>query len=132
VNDRHITHSQVSPVGWYVASYIHRFVVVGEDNERESKRFEVWENTVLISASSREEAYDKAILIGRKGVEPYENNLGQQVRFVFEGLTSLLPVYEELTDGAEIIWSRKAQSIKAMRNRIQPKSKLEAFRGADK
>ncbi len=104
MSNRQIINSSTSPVGWYVASYILRFVALNEDNEREAKRFKVWENTILIQASSPEEAYKKVTSYAEKESQPYENNLGQTVRFIFEGLTSLLPVYEELADGSEILW----------------------------
>lgn len=131
MSNRQLINSNTSPVGWYVASYILRFVVLDEDNERESKRFKVWENTILIQASSPEEAFQKATAYATKESQPYENNQGQPVQFLFEGLTSLLPIYEELSDGAEIIWEERVQSLKNIRLRIRSKEALEVFRNSD-
>jgi len=47
-----------SPVGWYVASYLLRFVEIQatrKDNPR--RKFLSWENTVLVRARSLEHAY---------------------------------------------------------------------------
>jgi len=38
-----------SPVGWYIGSYLLRFVVLGEErNDDPERKFLVWENTVLV------------------------------------------------------------------------------------
>jgi len=48
------------------------------------------------------------------------------VRWVFEGITELLPVYERLQDGAEIMWAEK-ESVKLSALRAQSMS-LEEIR----
>jgi hypothetical protein len=118
----------ISPVDWYIASYIHRFIVIGEDNEDLKKRFLAWKNTIIIKAKSPDEAYKKAIKIGKQGCKPYTNTDGERVRFVFEGLTTLLPIYEDLEDGAEILWAEhKNRSLKKIRRWIKSKKELEVF-----
>jgi hypothetical protein len=46
----------------------------------------------------------------------------------YEGLTSLLPIYEELEDGAEIIWKEHPnRTLKKIRSWIKSKYELESF-----
>ena len=119
--------SNFSPVGWYVATYIHRFVVVGEDNERPDRRFHVWRNTALIQAATPDEAHRKAVALAKEGCKPYTNMLGQKVRFVNEGITSLIPVYEELKDGSELFWTSEDRKLSTIRRMVKGKHQLEAF-----
>jgi len=92
-----------SPVGWYVGSYIICFIELNEsDNNDEEKKFLAWENTKIIKASS-----------------------GVPVQWVFEGVTELLPIYEELEDGAEIMYrEHKPTKLKELRKKIRKKIDL--------
>ena len=48
-NRRIYKEPDLSPVGWYIASYVVRFVYLDEDdNERFDKEFLTWENTILV------------------------------------------------------------------------------------
>ena len=50
------------PVGWYIGSYLLRFVVLGEarnDNDPEPEIYRLGKNTVLVKAENLGEAYDK-------------------------------------------------------------------------
>lgn len=113
-----------SPVGWYVASYLLRFVEL-QDEERENpeRRFRAWENTVLIQAESPGEAFDKATAIGREAGQPYQRGReGVPVQWQFEGITSVLPIYEPLEDGVEIEWVEHApRALKNLRKWVHPK-----------
>jgi len=47
---------------------------------------------------------------------------------VFEGLISLLPIYDELKDGAEIIWvEHENKTIGKVRSWVRHKHELEVF-----
>jgi hypothetical protein len=107
----------VSPVGWYVATYQLRFVEVA-DRKRNSpeRRFLCWENTVLVKARSMREAHRKAIKVGESNTTPYKGGPnGVEVQWIFEGVIDLLPVYEEIEDGAEIMWAEQTRSLQSMR-----------------
>jgi len=118
----------VSPVDWYLACYIHRFKVIGEKEDKPNNRFTAWENTILIKAKGPEEAYNKAIEEAKTGCEPYKNTDGEMVKFVFEGLTSLIPIYENLEDGTEIAWAEyENRTLKKIRSWIKDKAELEVF-----
>src|SRR5262249_32716776 len=56
-----------SPFGWWLASYIERFEYDDEDKQNLDRRCLAWENTIVVRAKTRDEAYRKAVAIGRSG-----------------------------------------------------------------
>lgn len=108
----------ISPVGWYICSYLLRFINVHDlQNDDPESKFLSWENTVLIAAHSMQEAYTKTVAIAQLATTPYKGGESMRdVQWVFEGVTEILPVYEELEDGAEIMWrERKPTKLKNLR-----------------
>ena len=99
--------AEKSPVGWYVGSYLLRFIELHQlGNDDPDARFLAWENTVIVRAGTLEEAFRKVEAVGRQQTVPYQGGLdGVPVRWLFEGITDLLPIYEPLEDGAEIMWA---------------------------
>lgn len=93
-----------SPFGWWIASYIQRFEFGDEDQSNLNRRCLAWENTIIIKAKNREQAYRKAIKIGQlsNGSKMHTSD-GRQGEWKYEGLTSLIAIYDELEDGAEIL-----------------------------
>lgn len=88
------------------------------------------ENTILIKAKDREEAYQKAVNLGRisEGMEARDTDTGRSGLWRYEGLTSLLPVYEELEDGAEIFWVKHVgKTVRKIQSRVKAKNELEVF-----
>jgi len=120
----------ISPVGWYIASYLERFEFPDEDTSNVDRRCHAWENTIIIKADTPEEAYQKVI---REATLTQDTawTRGDGVkggRLIFEGLTSLLPVYDALEDGAELFWRNIPSSkVKTVQSRIKSKAELEAF-----
>ena len=112
--------SNISPVDWYIGSYLARFIELNsKTNNDPEAMFSTWENTVLIKAKSLREAYDKIEAIGLEHAEPYEG--GDQrvpVQWEYLGITELLPIYEELADGSELMWlprhPRKLKNLKTL------------------
>src|SRR6185503_20197472 len=98
--------NSISPVGWYVGSYLIRFIELDAANNNDAEeRFHSWENTVIVKANDFKEAYEKVLKIAEATTTPYRGgDNGIFVQWVFEGITDLLPIYEELEDGAEIMW----------------------------
>jgi hypothetical protein len=119
----------VSPVGWYFGSYVLRFAELSDEHRNDPERkFLTWENTVLVRASNLDEAYEKVAKIGREGSKPYRGGPeGVRMRWHFEGVTQLLPIYEDLEDGAEIAWTDHGmRKLKNTRKWTHPKG---SFRG---
>lgn len=117
-----------SPVNWYLASILLRIEVGKKDQSRENRRCDAWENKILVKAKNPDEAYRKALKIGKSEEQEYLNTEGDSVKFTFEGLTSLLPIYEELEDGSELEWSEfENRSVKKIKSWVKSKQDLEVF-----
>ena len=88
------------------------------------KRFLSWENTVLVRADSKLEAYDKVEKIGREHDYPYKGGPeGVDVKWEFIGITGVLAIYDEIEDGAEILWSESTRKLKNLRSNLLSRSK---------
>jgi hypothetical protein len=103
-----------------------RFVERADDRKYDSsRRFLVWENTVLVKAKTPREAYRKVVKIGKEGTKPYKGGPDRvSVQWLFEGVTEFLPVYEEIEDGVEIMWAERTLSLGKIRRLAKP---LQAF-----
>jgi uncharacterized protein DUF4288 len=119
-----------SPYGWWIATYLERFEYDDENKRNSGRRCLAWENTVLIRAKTRGQAYRKAVAVGRRadGMEGWHSETKRRGRWLFEGLTDLLPIYERLEHGSEILWkvheNRTVRSIKCL---ISRKEDLAVF-----
>lgn len=133
-----------SSSGWWVASYLERFEFENEEKTNLNRRCVAWENTIIIKARNREEAFRKAETVGKLGdrIEGYSPIERRKIQawgpgsvqpkrrgvWRYEGLTSLLPIYEDLEDGAEIIWrEHKNVTVRKVKSWVKPKKKLESF-----
>lgn len=119
--------NEPSPTGWYVGSYLIRFTELNtEGSEDPDERCLAWENTVLVMADSLDDAYDKVVEVALATTQPYQGGPhGIPVQWVFEGLTELLPVYEELEHGAEIMYREyRSKKLKNLRKLIHTKDQF--------
>lgn len=115
----------ISPVGWYVGSYLIRFIELGAKNNQDPEaRFLSWENTVIVKADNLSKAYDKVVAIAKTTTKPYKGGeAGIPVKWIFEGVTELLPIYEPLEDGSEIMWAeRKPKKLKSLKKLVRGRS----------
>jgi len=121
-----------SPFGWWLASYIQRFEYKDARSKSPSSRCLAWENTIIVKAKNLELAYRKAITIGKQNSalkwSRYGSTPGRLGRWKFEGLTSFLPIYEELLDGSEIAWDEhRGTTLGAVQKRVKAKHELDTF-----
>ncbi len=66
----------LSPVGWYVCSYLLRFVELAWPHKDDAEaKFLSWEDTVLVKAGSMDEAFDKTVVLAQKAAQPYKGGL---------------------------------------------------------
>lgn len=123
----------ISPVGWYVASYVLRFIELdAPGNDDLDGEFPVWENTVIVRAGNLDDAYKKVVALAESETAPYKGgDEGVPVQWLFEGVTELLPIYEPLEDGAEIMWEdHEAVRLSELRQRAKPLSEIKEHLGA--
>lgn len=116
--------------GWWWASYLVRFEYYDEKRKNLSRRCLAWENTILIKASTREQAFRKAVRQGKlmEGMEAWDEGSGRKGAWLFEGLTSLLPIYQPLADGMELFWVEHAgRTVRKIRALVKNKKNLEVF-----
>ncbi|MBB6368550.1 hypothetical protein FHR56_003729 [Xanthomonas sacchari] len=103
---------------------------VGNDDPQEE--FLAWENTVIVSAPDFDEAYRKVVAVAETTTDPYKGGPdGIPVQWVFEGVTQLLPIYESLEDGAEIMYEEhESIRLDALRQRVMSLEALKDQLGA--
>jgi len=114
----------VSPVGWYLGSYLLRFVELDDPRRTDQEhRFTSWENTVLVHAKSLDGAYVQVKRIAKQNSKPYRGGpSGVRVRWEYLGVTELLPIYEQIANGAEIAWTERApRKLKNLQSMVRPK-----------
>jgi Domain of unknown function (DUF4288) len=124
------SHAGVNAQSVFTASYLERAAWDEDPRPSPKSRHLAWENTIIIKARDRNEAYKKALKIGRGPSSKFwrEGHPESTGRWKFLGLTSLLPIYDELGDGTEIIWEvHENRSLKTLLAKVKKKHQLEAF-----
>jgi hypothetical protein len=126
---RKIPHRNRSPYGWWIASYIERAVWDNDPKPKPSTRCLAWENTVIFKAPNREAAFKKAIRRFSRPSSTFQDETTKRTgHWVFDGLTGLLPIYEKLEDGAEILWrEHRNKTVAKIRSWVKVKRELETF-----
>lgn len=110
---------------WFLADIVERAEMVGAAKTNPNRRCLTWINSVLIQALSIEEAYDKALKIGRENYSMrYKAASGKTCNWKVLGLSSLVPIYEDIEDGAEIGFTDEG-SIAAKTSERMIKTKKE-------
>src|SRR4051812_8004512 len=125
-----VPHRNRNHTGWWIASFIERFEYYDENKANLNRRCLAFENTILIRAPNRDVAYRKAVAQGRlsNGNDGWNSSSGRKGAWRFDGLTGLLPVYEDLEDGAEILWQKHADvTVRKIRSRVKRKHELSVF-----
>jgi hypothetical protein len=107
---------------WWLADLVVEFNIGGEDSNL------VHYNLTLVRAESAEEAYAKALKFGEQHEDTYTNTDEKPVRVRFRGLRDLTVIYEEIEDGAELLYEEETDvSEDRILAVIKPKDKLSAF-----
>jgi hypothetical protein len=110
-------------VKWYISYEILTFDY--EDTSLQGE-YLVWENLILIRADDPDKAYAKAIEHGKSSED--EVTINEKTGFCkFKGIKKLVPVYEELEDGAEIEWREYELPPDELKALIPIKEELQAF-----
>ena len=106
---------------WFIAEIVEEITV--EDDPRNV----VHVNYNLIRADNPEEAYEKSMELGRNGETDYDNSEGKHVRIRFVGLRNLSVMYDELEDGAELMYEERVVSPNELESCVVQKGKLDIF-----
>jgi hypothetical protein len=90
---------------WYIVEIIEKYEPVHRNEENELRRVTTWGNHHLIKADTPEQAYDKAMILGKKSNYKFINSDKIEMESLFVGIGDLLPIYEDIEDGAELMWT---------------------------
>ncbi len=119
-----IPHRNQSPTGWWIYREVEQWVSHRQKKLTPRSRCVVWVNTRIIQAKDRNAAFAKTMRLGRIG-RPSETLEGE---WRFAGISMLLPIYDPLEDGAEVLWddygSIPASKIKSM---VKTRKQLAIF-----
>lgn len=108
---------------WYIAELVMEIKV--EDDPRNV----IHRNLILIRANLPEQAYERALSIGRESEISYDNPKGKRVQFAFRGLTELNVIHDALNDGAEILYEERISiPERLIQEWLKPKAQLTVFR----
>lgn len=87
---------------------------------------------MLLRAKNRDEAYRKLVKCGSESsVECVSTPSGRRGFWRFEGVSLLLPIYDEIEDGAEVLWTKHRRTVQAIRARVPKKEDLPVFDDRD-
>lgn len=110
--------------GWWIFEEVEQFVSKRQKKLSSTSRCLTRLNLRLLRARSRGEAYRKAMKFGGAGM-PSKTH-GGEWRFV--GISMLLPIYEELEDGSEILWEKdEVMSVARIKTLVKSKRQLPVF-----
>ena len=88
-----------NPQNFYIAELVQECRVEGYATSL------VWVNIHIIKADSDNEAYAKAIKLGKTHNQKYKaGEDARNARWIFRGIRDLIPIYEKIADGAEILF----------------------------
>jgi hypothetical protein len=90
---------------WYIVEIIEKCEPVQRNEKQELRRVTTWGNHHLIKADSPEKAFDKAVKLGKEAEYKFTNSDKIEMEWIFVGIGELLPIYEDIEDGAELMWN---------------------------
>ena len=90
---------------WFLVEIIERCEPVKVDTKNPRRRCTVWGNFHLIKAATPDKAIDKAEKLGRQGNYTFINTDKVEMKWEFVGIGDILPIYEDIEDKAELMWT---------------------------
>jgi len=90
---------------WYIAEIITKCEAVEKSNKKDLRRVTTWGSHNLFKATSLSQAYDKAVKFGKNSEHSFINGYNIKMEWLFVGISELLPIYEDIEDCSEIMWT---------------------------
>lgn len=90
---------------WYIVEIIEKCEPVERNETQELRRVTTWGNHHLIKADSPEKAFEKAVKLGKEAEYKFTNTDKIEMEWIFVGIGEILPIYEDIEDGAELMWN---------------------------
>ena len=108
---------------WFLAEIIQEFQVEGESLR------DVYINFLLVHAHTPEQAYERAIELGKEHDYEYKTPDGKIAHSVFRGLHNLHVIHDKLEHGAEILYEERCDLAEEQVKKLAtPKHELNVFR----
>jgi len=110
----------LEPQNFYIAELVQECRVEGYATSL------VWVNIHIIKADSPKEAYTKAVKLGKSHNRKYKAGKdARDARWIFRGVRDLVPIYEKIEDGAEILFeAHERMTEKGIRKMLRAKSDI--------
>jgi hypothetical protein len=89
---------------WFIAEIIEKCEPVNRNETQELRRVQTWGNFHIIKAETPKIAYDKAVKIGKDAEYKFTNSDNLEMEWIFIRIGNLIPIYEDIEDGSEIMW----------------------------
>lgn len=119
-----IPHRNRNHTGWWIFNEVEQWVSDAQKKLSDHSRCPVWINTRLLRAKNRKKAYKKAMKLCQTG-HPSKTNSGE---WRFAGISMLLPVYEKIEDGVEILWTDLGlMTVGKIQKLVKTKEQLPVF-----
>ena len=90
---------------WFIVEILLKCEPINKNENQEMRRVSIWGNHHLIKADSASEAFEKANKLGKREEFKFTNHYKIEMEWIFIGIGELLPIYEDIEDGAEIMWT---------------------------
>jgi hypothetical protein len=115
---------------WYIAEIIEKCEPVNRNEAQELRRVKTWGNFHLIKAETPKKAYSKAVKIGKKSEFKFTNTDNIEMEWIFIGIGNLIPIYEDIEDGSELMWTEygNISNKRAMKFQISEEELLSEFK----
>ncbi|WP_152032869.1 hypothetical protein [Ereboglobus luteus] len=121
---KQIPYRNQSPTGWWIYEEIEQWVSNRQKRLTPNSRCLVWQNTRIIMAKNRHEAFQKAMRLSKKTF-PSKTDGGE---WRFAGISMLLPIYEKMKDGSEVLWTERGKmSQRQIQRLVKSKQQLSVF-----
>lgn len=100
-----MTNKIINKGDWFLVEIIERCEPVDSNKKQDLRRCIVWGNYHLIRATSPDKAFDKAEKLGKSGSSKFTNSDKLKMKWEFVGIGDIIPIYEDIEDKAEIMWT---------------------------
>ncbi len=89
---------------WYIVEIIEKCEPVIRNENQDLRRVSTWGNFHIVKAETPKIAYEKAVKIGKDAEFKFINSDKVEMEWIFVGIGNLIPIYEDIQDGSEIMW----------------------------
>jgi hypothetical protein len=124
-----IATNKQAPHYWWFWAWLVQITTKKTRNGKPASTGEVWENLILVKAADADEAYQKAIFVGKSGEGDCAGTLridGSPAYATFLGVSDMGLVHDGIEDGTEILFRQKRERRSKAQSRVKGRRTLVA------